>query len=50
MLVKREMGRVGLVEVYRKGDFYELIVAGVIKERSRDLEFVLKAYDRYCRS
>lgn len=45
--IKSKMTSIGLVEVTQSSNgWYQLIVAGSIKEQSPDLNYILREYDR----
>lgn len=47
MRIKYRMSKLGLVEIFQKGDMYSLVVDGVIKQQCRDLGYILGVYDKY---
>lgn len=47
MTVKGKMSRYGLVEIREVGSNYGLFVNGELKERSSDLNYLLRRFDSY---
>lgn len=47
MRIKYRISKLGLVEIFQKGDMYSLVVDGVIKQQCRDLGYILGVYDKY---
>lgn len=47
MTLKSKKGSYGLVEIRQEGSDYVLYVGGTIKEISKDLNYILRQYDRY---
>ena len=47
MTLKGKRTRYGFVEIIEKGGGYGIYVNGVLKERSADLNYILRRFDMY---